>query len=88
MPQADSVGWDMPVPVPIACAQLGREGEERGGAVPEAEHTLGFAGCHGGGPGQVLAAALALSPSWAPGGSGGHGVPWALRGLGKGGWEA
>lgn len=31
MPQADSVGWDMPVPVPIACARLGREGGERGG---------------------------------------------------------
>lgn len=51
MPQADSVGWDMPVPVPVACAQLGREGEQRGGAVPEAGHTLGFAGCHGMGGG-------------------------------------
>lgn len=64
MPQADSVGWDMPVPVPIACTQLGREGEGRGGAVPGAGHTLGFAGCHGtgGGAGQALAAALAPSP--------------------------
>lgn len=41
-----------------------------------------------GGAGQVLAAALALSSSWAFGGSEGHGVPWGLSGLGEGGWEA
>lgn len=77
MPQAGSVGWDMPIPVPIACAQLGREGER--GAVPGAGHMFGFAGCHGrgGSAGQTLAAALALSPGWALGRSGAVGYPGA-----------
>lgn len=77
MPQAGSVGWDMPIPVPIACAQLGREGER--GAVPGAGHMFGFAGCHGrgGSAGQMLAAALALSPGWALGEMG----PWGTLGL-------
>lgn len=42
MPQADRVGWDMPVPVPIACAQLGREGEEGGGCCARGRAHVGL----------------------------------------------